>query len=293
MHRAEPNRRAALLCRWALLACLAGIALWACLVAAVSVERNPPAVLSASDSVYGPGRWVIVTTWAGSASRALGLPQAFAVVPGSPVWIMSPDRDNDLIFLPPPRTDADFTVATEGIPYGPLAFAREPARVLVPPLDRPLYVVEAALVEAALPDDPDAVSGLFEELGRRGLAVCCDTGDVATFRDLRAQLRRLAPGVPVVHVPGQTVLKLAVSTIGRVGKDTFLVTGQPALSAQPEARGFVVYLVNPDAPDSGSPRVLTYPSLRAMVRHFREDSAQIDELRRRASHDPSDATSVP
>ena len=49
----------------------------------------------------------------------------------------------------------------------------------------------------------------------------------------------------------------------------------------------------PDAPDSGSPRVLTYPSLRAMVRHFREDSAQIDELRRRASHDPSDATSVP
>ncbi len=294
MRRSERSMRAAILCRWALLASLAGIALWACVVAGVSVEREPPAVLSVSDSVYGAGRWIIVAAWGSSAAAGAKEPRAMAILPGEPAIIMSPSRNSDILYVPPSKTDSDFVVAVEGIPYGPLAFARGSARVLSVRPDRYVYVVEASLIDEALQADSGGVGEFFGELLRRGLVVCSDNGELSRFHNLQEQLRRLAPDVLAVHTPDIDPLQLAVSTIGRGGgKNTFLITARPAQAGAAAVQGFVVYLVNPGATDTGNPRLLTYPSLQALTRHFHDDRVQIESLRRQAVQDPSDATSVP
>lgn len=291
MRPAERGMRTALLCRWALLACLAGMALWACTVTAISVEREPPAVLAVSDGVFGPGGSIILRAWHAATGGPPGQPQVMALVPDAPTFIMYAEASSDCIYLPAAKTYKAFTIEGEGIPYGPLAFARGLGRVLVLPTDRPVYVVEASLLADALQADPGAVAQFFDEVLRRGVAVCCNTNAYSPLGDLQNQLRRLAPEVRVVHSPNRSAMHLAVSIMKRWGgRNTFLVTGSAALAADAAKQGFVAYLIDPNASDASDARLLPYPSLESLTKHFRDDRVQVDELRRQA---PSDATSVP
>ncbi|MCY2931002.1 MAG: hypothetical protein NTV86_16240 [Planctomycetota bacterium] len=325
--------RLALLCRWALLACLGGMAVWACIAAAVSIEREPPVVLSVSDGLYGVGArpaMGVIALWE-SATGPAELSQALAVQPAGHVRIMLPYGPRGCWFTMPPGGVSDRVFEVEGIPYGPLAFAQASGRFAVIPSGVRVYLVDAPLVHAALEADPADAAQLLGELVRRGVVACCDPGELGPFRGLRDQLRRLAPGVLATYTPPwdarltgdlrafpglrEQLRRLApgVLTVDTRPLDAsqtderflarpdarsvFFITARASLAGAAAEQGFVTYLVDPAATDTGAARLLTYPSAPALTRHLREDRIQLEELRRHATgpgdQSPSDATSVP
>lgn len=297
MRGPERGRRRALLCRWALLTSLAALAAWACVAAAVSIEREPPVVLSVSDGLYGPGAIPsvgVIALWE-SVTGPAELAQALTTDPRGHTRLMLPYGSRGCWVSLPLADAAGRTFDVEGIPYGPLAFARAAGRIALVSADAPVYLVDAPLLHEASPSD---AAELLGELRGRGQTAFCDPGELAPFRRLREQLLRLAPGVLAIHAPPLDARQIADRFLARPdGRNVFIVTARASLAEAAASQGFVAYLVDSTATETGAPRLLTYPSVSALTRHLRDDRLLLESLRGPASRPgpqpPSDPAGVP
>jgi len=148
-----------------------------------------------------------------------------------------------------------------GTPYGPLAYRRDAIKILGVPMDRPLWLVDARLLEQLRDDE---VRDLLAVLEREGAAAGVHVGLRSDFASVRRRLNDRFPRLPLVGQSGQGRVGVRrvvgdVQTYGR--RRPAALTADAATAAELARAGAKVHLVGQAVPADAPKGIVKYASL--------------------------------
>lgn len=259
-------------CRW----CLLALAATAVLAASWTGLRGASPVATGLRADVAPADVLCLRHGQEAARLTLHYANSPAQRDTSHVLIRLPDGTQltdrryrqDMSWVDIPRVRAGLVeLRTVGLPYGPVAFRRGRPIVLVTPRAGQVFLIDAHLAMSA--SGPAAAMWRLcaQRMARTRPTAFFFIGSVGEYRDAKARLRRMHPGVPVEYAgPSNASLLIRLANTAKAlnpyrirGRPKpIVVTGQPDLAVQvARRRHFPAHMVGRTDPPLESHALLT------------------------------------